>query len=138
MEKIRYDINTMKFISLFESLSGARVKDCIEIEDGLLFVIEPGEMGRAIGKNGSNIKRLESAIKKSVKVVEFNDDAGEFVRALLYPTVPDEVAFEGEIITITGRDIRTRGIIIGRDRSRINQIKQIVGRYFKVSEIKVV
>ena len=59
MGRIRFDINTMKFVSLFESLTGARVKDCIELENGLLFVVEAGEMGKAIGRNGVNIKRVE-------------------------------------------------------------------------------
>ncbi|MFC1768887.1 NusA-like transcription termination signal-binding factor [Nanoarchaeota archaeon] len=138
MEKIIFDVKLMKLISMFESLSGAHVKDCLDMDNYIMFIVDNGQMGKAIGKSGSNIKRIENALKKNVKVVEFNEDINEFVKSLLYPTVPEEVQLEGGVLTITGKDARTRGIIIGRDRSKLKFIKQIIGRYFSIEDIKVV
>ena len=67
MSKIKYDSESMKLITLFESMTGAKVKDCIA-NDKLVFVMEENEMGRAIGKNGINIKRLENKLKKKIKL----------------------------------------------------------------------
>ncbi len=137
MEKRVYDINLMKFISLFESLTGARVKDCVEQDQALLFVIEPGDMGKAIGRNGSHIKRIEGTIKKPIRVVEFSDNIEEFVCSLLYPLVPLGVNQEEGTLVITGKDAKTRGMIIGRDRSRLHSIQSIIARFFPIKEIKV-
>lgn len=137
MGSIKLDANTMKLISMFESISNARVKDCIEIDNGFLFVTEPGQIGRAIGKNGANVKRLENALRKSVRVVEFSENMEDFVKGLLYPIVPNDVKIEGNIVTIFGKDAKTRGMIIGRDRSKIKQIQDILSRYFPVEDIKV-
>ena len=59
MSRIKYDLDIMRYISLFESLSGAKVKDCI-VNDVIFFIVHENEMGRAIGKQGSNIKRVET------------------------------------------------------------------------------
>ena len=50
MIKIKYDINLMKFISLFESITKTDVKDCFEIGGKLVFIVKEGNIGRALGK----------------------------------------------------------------------------------------
>ena len=123
-------------MSLFESLTGAKLKDCIA-NDNVMFIVRESEMGKAIGKKGSNIKRIENLLKKTVRLVEFNDDACKFVANLIYPTKADDVKEEGGIVSIYVDDMKTKGIIIGRDRHRIKSINNIVKRYFKIEEVKV-
>ena len=74
MSKIKYDINLMKYMQIFENLTRARLKDCILTEDQLICVVEENEIGRAIGKGGSNVRRIEGILKKKIKIVEFNSD----------------------------------------------------------------
>ena len=126
----------MKYISLFESMTGAKVKDCI-VNDSVIFVIHENEMGKAIGKQGSNIKRVENTLKKKVKLAEFNNDISQFIQNLIYPLIAKEIKEEDGIETIYGPDTKTRGMLIGRDRHNINSINDIVKRYFEVKEIKV-
>ena len=66
MARIKYNIDVMKYMSLFESLTGAKIKDCI-VNDTIIFIVHENEMGKAIGKHGSNIKRVENALKKKIK-----------------------------------------------------------------------
>ena len=56
------------FINLFEKVTRAQVKDCFS-DDGLVFVVQPGQMGLAIGKKGVNIKKVSGLLKKKVKVI---------------------------------------------------------------------
>lgn len=127
----------MRYISLFESLTGAKVKDCI-VNDTVMFVVHENEMGKAIGKHGSNIKRVENALKKKIKLVEFNNDVSQFVQNLISPLKAKEIKEEDMIVTIYGNDTKTKGLLIGRDRHNINLTSDIVKRYFKVEEVKVV
>ena len=135
MTKIKYDINLMKYISLFESLTGAKLKDCI-VNDVIMFIVQENEMGKAIGRKGSNIRRIEGLLKKKVKLVEFNENVLQFIENLIKPIKAKEITNEDEVINIYALDTKTRGMLIGRDRSRINSINEIVKRYFKV-EVKV-
>ena len=110
----------MQYISLFESLTGAKVKDCI-LNDNIIFIVHENEIGKAIGKGGSNIKRIGSVLKKKVRVVEFSDNICQFVKNLIYPTKV-EVDEEEGVINVHGNDTKTKGMLIGRDRQNINLI----------------
>src|SRR3989338_9304713 len=105
----------MKLITLFESMTGAKVKDCIDNEK-LVFIMEENEMGKAIGRNGVNIKRMESALKRKIKLVEFSNDVLQFVRNMVYPIDISDVEKENGAITIHGKDASTRAMLIGRER----------------------
>ena len=136
MIRIKYNIDVMKYISLFESMTGAKVKDCI-VNDTIVFIVHENEMGKAIGKQGSNIKRVENTLKKKIKLAEFDDDVLQFIQNLIYPLRAKEIKEKDGIVTIYGPDTKTRGMLIGRDRHNINSVKDIVKRYFDIKEIKV-
>src|SRR3989338_8127827 len=106
MSKIKYDFNLMNYIKLFEDLTRAKLKDCISNEQ-LIFVVEEGEIGRAIGKNGSNVKRLEGILNKKIKVVEFSNDVRQFIRNFIMPLSVKDVNEENSIISIVGPDTKT-------------------------------
>ena len=127
----------MKFISLFESLTGAKLKDCIA-NGNVMFIVQEGEMGKAIGKKGINIKRIENLLKKSVRLVEFNGDVCKFTANLIYPSNADDIKEEEGVVSIYLQDAKAKGIIIGRDRHRINMVNSIAKRYFDIIEIKVI
>ena len=140
MERIRYSADIIQYISIFESLTNSKVKDCIinEPNDPILFIVQENDMGKAIGKNGSNIKRAESIFKKSIRLVEFSADVKQFVRNLIYPVQAKEVSEDSGIVSIHCHDPKSKGRIIGRDRHKINSINDTVKRHFDINEVKVV
>jgi len=127
----------MKLIALFESATGASVKDCIANER-LVFIIEENEMGKAIGKNGANIKRMENMLKKKIKLVEFNKNVLVFVKNLIHPIESQDIRQENGIVEIHGKDTSAKAMLIGRERQNINHLTDIAKRYFDIREIKVV
>jgi len=54
---IKFTSLEMRFIALFQSITGATVKDCIVDSDlnRIIFVVKEGNIGMAIGKRGKNI-----------------------------------------------------------------------------------
>jgi N utilization substance protein A len=134
--KIKYDANILQYMSLFESLTNSQVKDCV-VSERILFVVEPNEIGKAIGKKGSNVRKLENLLKKKIKIVEFNPEVSQFVQSMIYP-LQAKVEEADKVVTITGPDSKTKGLIIGRDSKNLKFLKDIVGRYFDIEEIKVV
>ena len=136
MNRIKYDLTTMKFISLFESLSNAHVKDCIN-GDVLIFVVDEGEIGKAVGKQGVHVKRMSALLKKPLKIVEFSSDVCAFIKNYIYPLQAKENHNENNSITILGPDTKTKGMLIGRDGKNLQMLKSIVGRYFAIEDIKV-
>jgi len=134
--KVKFDSESMKLISLFEAVTHAKVKDCI-MGEKLLFIIEENDMGRAIGKNGVNIKQLELKLRKKIKLCEYSSDVVQFVKNLIYPVEILGVKEENNLITINAKNSIARSMIIGREKQNLNHIKEVVGRYFEISDIKV-
>ena len=95
-------------------------------------------MGKAIGKNGINIKRMENALKKKIKLIEFNNDVLQFVKNMIYPIEILDIKQEEDDIIIHGKDTSTKAMLIGRERQNINHLIGIVKRYFDVNDIKVI
>ncbi len=137
MNKIKYDVNLMKYMQLFETLTRTKLKDCISDEQ-LIFIVEENEIGRAIGKGGSNVRRLEELLKKKIKIVEFSPDVKQFIRNFVMPLQVKDVNEEEGVVTIVGPDTRTKGLLIGRERKNLDNLKGVVNRYFKVEDIRVV
>ena len=137
MSRMKFDSESMKLMAFFEANTGARVKDCIPNEK-LIFIIEENEMGKAIGRNGINIKKMERMLKRKIKLTEFSSDVLQFIRNLAHPVEISDAKIEDGIVTIRGRDTATRAMLIGRERSNINHLAGIVKRYFDVREMKVV
>ena len=136
MLKIKYDINLMKFISLFENLTRAKVKDCIEGET-LTYIVENGEISKAIGKGAINIQKIEGILRRKIKVVEFNENLCSFVANLIRPLRVENITEENGIVTITDKDNKTKGLLIGRNAKNLANHKNIVSRYFEIQDIVV-
>ena len=137
VNKIKYDSDLMKLMALFESISGAKVKDAIA-NDKVTFVIEENDMGKAIGKNGMNIKKMEHMLKKKIKLVEFSNDVVQFVRNIIHPIEVQNIEYDNGVVTISGKDTGTKSMLIGREHQNLNHTADLVKRYFDVKAIKVI
>lgn len=135
MTKILYDMETMKFSTYFESLTRAKLKDCFKEGNSLIFVVMPGEMAKAIGKQGANVKKISQKLKKPVKVIEFNENIVKFIEKAIYPVKNVEIEENEDKVIIKCPDTKTKGLVYGRDRERLKNLLFLVKRYFKIEDI---
>lgn len=137
--KIKYDLNLMKFMSFFESLTNTRLKDCFIDKNSLLvFVVEENQIAKAIGKKGVNVKNIKEKLNRKIKIVEFNPHLEIFIANLINPLKAKEIKIDEKIVTIVGPDTKTKGLLIGRNGQNLRNYEEIVNRYFDINEIKVV
>ena len=134
---ISYDQQTIGLINIFERITRASVKDCFPVDDTLYFVIQSGDLGKAIGKQGANIRKFSMMMKKQVKVIEFNQDPCRFAANLLFPIRPAEVTQDDNLILIKAKDSIEKGKIFGREKTNLKRVQEIMSKYFPV-ELKVV
>lgn len=138
MSKIIYDSNLIKVMNSFCAITRTKLKDCISEDDKLIFVVEEGELGKAVGKKAGNVKKLENYFNKKIKIVEFHDDLLRFIQAFIYPLRVKEIHEEEGIVVIVGPDMQTKGLLIGKNAYNLRKLEEYVKRYFEVKEIKVV
>ena len=137
--KTKYDVELLKTMALFENMTGAKLKDCFVNKERLIFVIEQGDMGKALGKHKGNIQRIEESLNRKIKIIEFNPDVLTFVRNLMFPLRILEMGQDEGIITVKGPDAKTKGLMIGARAQNLRNYEEIVRKYFEgIKEIKVI
>ncbi|TRO50437.1 NusA-like transcription termination signal-binding factor, partial [Candidatus Bathyarchaeota archaeon] len=82
---IKFTSREMRYIALFQSITGATVKDCIVDNDlnRIIFVVKEGNIGMAIGKKGKNIHTLEKMTGKKHEVIEHSENPAQFIKNAL-------------------------------------------------------
>jgi N utilization substance protein A len=135
---MKLTLDSINNINLFENITGAKVRDCFQEENRLVFLVEEGNIQRALGKNNSNLAKVGRMLKKEIKVIAFSDDVCKFVANLIYPNKADSISLENKIIIIKVEDVIIKGRIFGRSRENLKKITALVKNYFDIQEIKVV
>ncbi len=138
VSKVVYDKDILNLMKSFENITHSRLKDCIVEEDKLIFVVNDGELRKALGRNAENVKKLYNALKKKIKIVEYSDDKLKLVKNFIHPLKVDNVREEDEFIILESEDTKVKGLIIGRAAQNLRKLENHIRRYFDVKEIKVV
>jgi N utilization substance protein A len=137
-QKITFDTDIIKCMNLFENMTGAKLKDCFFDREKLVFLVEAGEMGKALGKNKTNVVKLEKILNRKIKIVEHSPARLQFITNYLAPLKILDVKEEDDIVTVTGADTKTKGLIIGIKAQNLRNLEKVVGKYFTIKEIKVI
>jgi N utilization substance protein A len=136
--KILFDNETLQTMSLFSQITGVPLKDCFYEENRITFVVFPLSIRKALGKEASNIKRLEIKFGKRIRIVEYNEELVKFVKNMILPFRVDEIVLDGDVVTLKSDDLKTKSLIIGKNARNLRALESYVKRYFpNLKEIKV-
>jgi N utilization substance protein A len=143
-QRIKLTSEELGLMSLFQNVSGAGVRDCIidEKNGRVIYVVNPGEMGRAIGKNGIVVKTLQHLIGKPVELVEYSDDPKTFVKNALDPKYVLDVRLteklDGSKIAVVVVDAKKKSAIVGRNGKNAERARLLAKRYFEIANVHIV
>ncbi|MHC1625756.1 MAG: NusA-like transcription termination signal-binding factor [Methanoculleaceae archaeon] len=143
MTAVRLNEECMHLMSQFESITGAGSRDCVvdAQNNRLIFVINPGEMGLAIGKGGSSVKRAMEAMGMRIEVVEYSDNVEQFIRNCFLPARVRGITFatdrNNERIAIVDVEDEDRGLAIGREGKNIFKAKRLSRRQHGIADIQL-
>lgn len=143
MTEIKLTSDELKLISLFSSVTSATARDCIVDEkmDRVIFVVNKGQMGLAIGKGGATIKQLQSVVGRKVELVEFSDNPEEFIRNMLGGDMVSDVhmneRMDGSQQAIVTVDVRKKGAVVGREGRNAEKARLLAKRYFNISNVLI-
>jgi N utilization substance protein A len=139
MSRIKLSLDDIRFISLFEKVTKANVKDCIvNIEKNkITFVVNEGQAGIAIGRGGMNIKKLEEQLKRRVEVLEFSEDPLRFLANIFRP-IRILNAYVSEKSTGTKAfNAQIAKDNLGMVKAKMKTAKELLEKYFHFDEINL-
>jgi N utilization substance protein A len=144
MTEIKLTSDELRLMSLFQSITSATARDCIVDDkvDRVIFVVNKGQMGLAIGKGGSTIKQLQNVVARKVELVEFSDDPAEFLRNMLNADMINEIKIsdrnDGTKQAIVVVDQKKKGAVVGREGRNAEKARLLAKRYFQITNVLIV
>lgn len=120
-----------RYIEELRILTKATGVDCLVDDryDRIIYVIQSGDMGLAIGKNGENIKKLARVLGKHVEMVEFSDNREKFVSNCFKPAEIVKVEF-GTMVSVYMQNKTNVGLAIGRGGATIEKARALIKRFY--------
>lgn len=140
---IKFTSKEMRYISLFESITGANVKDCIvnEEQSRVIFVVKEGEIGMAIGRGGRNIHTLERMTGKKHEIIEYSERPAQFIKNALKPAMVKEVRIterpNGKTMAVVTVNPRDKGVAIGKNGKNAERLRFLAKRYFQIENVSI-
>jgi N utilization substance protein A len=140
---IKITADEMRYIALFENVSGASVKDCIidEEQGRVIFIVNPGQVGVAIGRGGRNIHTLEKMTGKKQEIIEYSEDPAQFIKNALKPAVVKEVRVtertDGKKIAVVTVSPKDKGVAIGKNGKNAERLRFLSKRYFNIQNVSI-
>ena len=125
------DMQNMRYLNLFEKVTGIRTRFCFEYNNFLMFCVPRPMISRAIGEKGRNIKKLNDILGKRIKIVPAPRDSGDaelLIKSIVNPvTIKNVEVAENEIIVNAGRN---KAALIGRNKRRMIEMEKVTKGFF--------
>jgi N utilization substance protein A len=140
MTEIRLDNRILLHINLFENVTHTPVKDCVETEDKVIFMVDNGNISQAVGKSGENVSRLRKALDKTIQIIEYSPDPIQFVKSVFHPYEVEDVVIEarGNVTHATVKvSPALKAKAIGKAGRNLKVARDIISRHHKIQSVSV-
>jgi len=87
LNRIKITADEMRYIALFESITGATARDCLidNTQNKIIFITKEKEAGLAVGKDGAKVKVLKRVTGRNIEIIEYAKDAQSFIKNAFVP-----------------------------------------------------
>jgi N utilization substance protein A len=125
-----------RYIEELRILTKATALDCIIDErfERIIYVIQIGDMGFAIGKKGENIRRMQSVLGKRIEMVEYAEEPAEFLANIFRPVEIQKVEKDpltGALL-VTIQKKSDLGTAIGKKGANIEKARLLMRKFWDV------
>ena len=129
----------MRYLNLFEKITQIRTRFFFYYNNMIIFCVPRNLISRSLGKDNSNLKKLNNILKKKIRIVSIPlgiQDAERFIQAIINPVTFKEVEIKEDEIIITAGS-QNKAALLGRNKRRLLEMQKIIGDFFN-KELKIV
>ena len=144
MTPVKLSMDDMQMIARYEQITGAAAMDVVmdDESDRIIIVVRQGQLGKAIGRGGSNVKAAADAFGRTIDVVESAETVEEFLKNALSPARVEKIKItetkDGSLIASVTVKSDDRGIAIGRDGRNVSRARILAKRHFDLDNVTIV
>ncbi len=134
------DMKFIRYLNLFEKITGVRSQHCFNYNLTIVFLVPQQFVSRAIGKNGRNIKKIAEILGRKAKITAIPsgmEDMRKFIIAIVSPVKFKGMEVKDKSVVITA-GMQSKAILIGRNKARLAEMKNILNECFGIEELRIV
>ncbi|MDS0256748.1 NusA-like transcription termination signal-binding factor [Thermoplasmatales archaeon AK] len=140
MKEVTIDNKIMGYIALFEKIGHVDLKECIENEDMVLFVVGEHRLSELFKRNQNIIAQLREKVNKHILVAEYSRDLLTYVRNLFFRFGVREIIItwkEGQTDILVAVDQNEVGKAIGKEGRNIKLFREAISRAFNIRSVNI-
>ncbi len=142
MSADKITLEELRLLAIFQDITGAVAYRCIEDPEGgkLYFLVNPSEIGKAVGRKGVNVKTLTDIFGKRVEIVPYTPEMSleEFLSKLLMNARIINMRLiekNGEKRLVVKVEDSDKGRAIGRGGRNIERARKILKILYGIDKI---
>jgi N utilization substance protein A len=140
MKEITIDNKIMGYIAMFERISHVELKECLENDDMVLFIVGEKRLAEIFNRNKNIVSELKEKVNKHILLAESSRDLLMFVKNLFYRYGVKEIDITWKenmtdvLVAVESTEI---GKAIGKEGRNIKLLKEAVGRFFPIHSLNI-
>lgn len=126
------DIQRMRYINLLDNTSHVKTRKCFVYNNTIFYAVPKELISKAIGPSAINIKKIQDKINKKIKIIQEPigiEDAKRFIEDIVSPLQFKSLEIKEDIFLLTAGN-QSKAALIGRNRRRYNELKQVIEDFF--------
>ena len=140
MKEITIDNKIMGYIAMFERISRVELKECLENDDMVLFIVGEKRLAEIFNRNKNIVSELKEKVNKHILLAESSRDLLMFVKNLFYRYGVKEIDItwkENMTDILVAVETTEIGKAIGKEGRNIKLLKEAVGRFFPIHSLNI-
>jgi len=126
------DMQGMRYLNLFEKITKISTRFFFYYNNMIIFCVPRPMLSRALGKDNSNLKKLNQILRKKIRMVAIPlgiQDVERFIQSIINPVTFKEVSVKDNEILITAGS-QNKAALLGRNKRRLLEMQKIIGDFF--------
>lgn len=140
MKEVTIDNKIMGYIALFEKIGRVELRECLENEDMVLFIVGERKLAELFKRNPNIITSLKDKVNKHILVAEFSRDLLTYVRNVFFRFKVKEIYInwkEGQTDILVSVEQGEVGKAIGKEGRNIKLFREAISRSFNIKSLNI-
>ena len=134
-------MQTMRYINLLERVARVRATKCFVYNNTIYFTIPSSSFSRARGIDARATREISEQLGKRIRIIcDCGDDVhsiAKFIEDIVSPAGFASLEIHDGVYFITAGSRERAATLIGRNKTRLNELNAIMQSYFG-KEVKIV
>ena len=134
------DMKTMRYLNLLDKVAHVKTSKCFVHNGSIFFAVNKNDVSRAIGPAAINVRRMQEKIGKNIRIIEETEnlkDIKMFIEDIVSPVRIKSAEIKDNSVVITAGNSQTKASLIGRNKQRLEELKDIIQNFFNMN-VKIV